>query len=176
MQGCGGTEAELRCTADIRKKNVGHEIGVQRQQFHLLKPCLRPCRLVQRAGAPHVGIAQGRDNGLQVIGLQKHVAVADDENVVQRVLQPSNHVVDLTVAAGAEVFDRDGYPLSPEFLLQFLQQWNGCILFVLHGKNDLEFRVILDATAAQVFPLILFQAMDRFQNGDWRPLLPGALR
>jgi hypothetical protein len=67
------------------------------------------------------------------------------------------------------LLDSDGHPLSPPFLLELMQNGKCGVMCLLDGEDDLEFRIVLEARAAKVAGQVLFQAMNRFENGHRRP-------
>jgi hypothetical protein len=78
--------------------------------------------------------------------------------------QAPDHVVDLAVGPGTAILYGNRYPIRPEFLLQLPQQWNCGIVRGLHGENNLKQGIVLEAAAAQIFPLIFFQPIHRLEN------------
>ena len=155
-------QAKFGDARDMGKNDAGHQIRIQGEEFDLFMPGIRVGRFVQGTDKSDFRVRQRGHNGFQVVGPQQNVTVADDQNVVARMFQAADQIVDLAVGAGPAVFDRNGYQLAAEFPLDFLQQRYGRIITSLNGKHHLICRIILEAGTAQVLTQVLLKAVHRF--------------
>ena len=79
------------------------------------------CGLVQGADATYLRVRERCDNRFKVIRPESNVAVADHQNLMAGIGEPTQHVVDLAVGAGTTILDRETHPVGPELPLDFLK-------------------------------------------------------
>ena len=109
----------------------------------------------------------------QEAGLDAHVAVADDYDLVAGLADHAAELVDL-VACAARVRANEQADRAPrEIGDQFPYDRNRRLLVIGDAEQDFEFGIILAAEAGEVLVGFAIQTANRFQNADGRSEIGG---
>lgn len=161
----GGTEAEVKAAFELLcGENSCTEICADTQRFKLRSESALGDAAVETCDHAHAGIEQGRDDFLQVVALDKDVAVVDDQVFVTHGLKHLLEIADLHI--GSEFIRADDQPdlAIGKFLLQLLNAGDRGIIWITDSEEDFECGIVLQTVATKTLIDIRIGSLQRFEN------------
>ena len=125
--------------------------------------------VVQAGHGADAGLLQRGDDAREIVGVDPHVAVGEDDDVVTDARRHVDEVGDLAIQSVHLGFDHEIEIARRLCFLQVLDDRDGAIVGILHPEHDLNGAgIVLAAERGEVVEQSRLVAVQRLEDGDRR--------
>jgi len=164
----GRAEGEFDAVELPGSEDARVEVGQHTYLLETLNPTGFFFRNIEAGDGSGSGIGHGGDDAAEVVGLDAHIAVADDQVLVGGFFDEAGELGDLVVGGGAPGADDDANAGAGEIGLEALDDGQGGVAGVSHAKDDFVLGVVLAAEAGKVFVGFRVESQHRLEVADGR--------